>query len=48
MPYDNEMDRVEMKIMIIIDIHNINRLKMETKLVAKDTQFCNKSMIPHK
>ena len=31
MPYDRGMGKVEVKIMIIIDIHNVNKLKNETR-----------------
>ena len=34
-------------IMIVINIHNMNTSKNETKHVAHNTQFCSKSILQH-
>jgi len=33
--------------MIIIDIHNMDKSKNKTKYIAKETLFCNRSVIQH-
>jgi hypothetical protein len=37
MPYDSGMNKVEMKKMIIIDLHSMKIIKIETEYVAKET-----------
>ena len=43
--YDSGMDKVEVKILTIIDIHSMIKLGMRQNLWLDDTRFCNRSMI---